>query len=73
MRSMEAEGRLSQEMADALIARINVFEGGNIEIVMKYQDVYADTVRYLEKIENRDDSVKGEGKNSNPTSVGESE
>ena len=40
--------KLTQEMVDATIERIYIHEGGSIEIVMKYQDIFEATQHYLE-------------------------
>lgn len=40
--------KLTQEMVDATIERIYIHEGGSIEVVMKYQDIFEATQHYLE-------------------------
>lgn len=45
---------LTQELVDMAIERINVYEGGNIEIIMRYQDVYELTLSYVGEIEGVD-------------------
>ena len=48
MRTMTKRKKLSQKLVDETIERIDVYEGGNINIVMKYQDIFELTKNYLE-------------------------
>ena len=48
MRSVNNMKQLSQEIVDATIERINVYDGGEIHIVMKYQDIFDFTKECLE-------------------------
>ena len=45
----DAEG-MSKELADAVVEQVKVYEHGVIEIVMKYQDIFELTGKYLEEI-----------------------
>lgn len=42
--------KLSQALVDTVIERVLVFEGGDIEIIMKYQDVFEITRDYIREI-----------------------
>lgn len=47
MHSVRNMKKLSQELVDATIERINVYEGNRIEVVMKYQDIFELTKSFL--------------------------
>ena len=49
MRSVRNMEKLSQELVDAAIDRINVYEGNRIEVVLKYQDVFELSKSYLKE------------------------
>lgn len=48
MGSVRRMKKLSQELVDATVECVYVHEGGNLEIVMKYQDIFELTKSYLE-------------------------
>ena len=48
MGSVQRMKKLSQELVDATIECVYVHDGGNLEIVMKYQDIFELTKSYLE-------------------------
>ena len=48
MRSVKNIKKLTQELVDATIERIEIYEGGDFHIVMKYQDIFELTKRCLE-------------------------
>ena len=48
MRSVNSTKQLTQEIVDATIERINVYDGGEINIIMKYQDIFEFTKECLE-------------------------
>ncbi len=50
MKSVSGAERLTQELADAAIEQVRVHEGGEIELVMRYSDIYADTVQSVKEI-----------------------
>lgn len=47
MRSVRNMKKLSQELVDATIERVNVYEDNRIEVVMKYQDIFEFTKSFL--------------------------
>lgn len=51
MKSIRGKRKLSQELVDAAIERVLVYEGGDIEIVMKYQDVFGLTRDYVTEMQ----------------------
>lgn len=50
MKSISGAERLTQELADSAIEQVRVQEGGEIELVMRYNDIYADTVQSVKEI-----------------------
>ena len=48
MRSVKNIKKLTQELVDATIERIEIYDGGDFHIVMKYQDIFELTKRCLE-------------------------
>ena len=50
MKSISGAAQLTQELVDSSIEQVRVQEGGEIELVMRYNDIYADTVRSVKKI-----------------------
>lgn len=44
MKSVSKAKKLTQTLVDKTIERINVYDGGNIEVVMKYNDIYELTI-----------------------------
>lgn len=50
MAGVRKERKLTKELVDAVIEQVKAFEGGGIEIVMRYQDVYDLTKEYLAKL-----------------------
>lgn len=50
MKSISGAERLTQELVDSAIEQVRVQEGGEIELVMRYNDIYADTVQSVKEI-----------------------
>ena len=48
MRSVRNIKKLTQELVDAVIERIYIYDSGDLHIVMKYQDIFELTKEYLE-------------------------
>lgn len=48
MRSVRNIKKLTQELVDAVIERIYIYDSGDIHIVMKYQDIFELTKECLE-------------------------
>lgn len=48
MRSVKNVKKLTQELVDATVERIYIYDGGDIHVVMKYQDIFDLTKKYLE-------------------------
>lgn len=59
MKNMNGISELSQELVDTAIDRIFVYEGGNIEIKMKYQDIFELTKSYVGEIQREEEAVDG--------------
>lgn len=59
MKNIYGISELSQELVDTVIERILVYEDGNIEIKMKYQDVFKMTRSYVREIQ-REEEEDGE-------------
>ncbi len=59
MKSIRETKRLSQELVDKAIERVLVYEGGDIEIVMKYQDVFELTRDYVMEIQGEGGNTDG--------------
>ena len=53
MKSVRNAKKLSQALVDAVVDQIRVYDGGSIEVVMKYQDVYEMTGNYIRQVENK--------------------
>ena len=50
MKSVSGAACLTQELVDSAIEQVRVQEGGEIELVMRYNDIYADTVQSVKEI-----------------------
>ena len=50
MKGVGMKKKLSRELVDSIVEKVLVHEGGGIEIIMKYRDVYDLTRECLEKI-----------------------
>ena len=50
MKSVRSAKVLTKELADTVIDKVFIYDDKSIEIVMNYQDIYDDTVMYLEQI-----------------------
>lgn len=59
MKNIRGFSKLTQELVDMAIDRVLVYEGGDIEIVMKYQDVFEQTRDYVTKIQREGESLDG--------------
>lgn len=64
MKNIYGISELSQELVDTVIERILVYEDGNIEIKMKYQDVFKMTRSYVREIQ-REEEEDGETEDCN--------
>ncbi len=51
MKSVSGATRLTQELADNTIEQVRVHEGGEIELVMRYNDIYALTVQSVKEVQ----------------------
>lgn len=51
MKNIRDVSKLSQALVDTVIERVLVFEGGDIEIIMKYQDVFEITRDYIREMQ----------------------
>ena len=51
MKSISGAARLTQELVDSAIEQVRVREGGEIELVMCYNDIYLDTVQSVMEIQ----------------------
>ena len=65
IKSIRNSRKLSQELVDTAIERILVYEGGNIEIVMKYQDVFKLTRDYVMEIQGKRENTDEGTEDSN--------
>ena len=54
MKSVRRSRKLTKELADAVVENVKVFEGGSIEVVFKYQDVFELTKAYLSEIREKE-------------------
>lgn len=59
MKSIRETRKLSQELVDTAIERVLVYEGGDIEIVMKYQDIFELTRDYVMEIQGEGEDTDG--------------
>lgn len=50
MKSVRNAKKLTQELVDTVVDRILVYEDRNIEVILKYQDIYELTVKYADQI-----------------------
>ena len=50
MKSVSTATRLSQELVDETIELVKVHEGGLVELVMKYSDLYALTIQSIKEV-----------------------
>ena len=51
MKSVSTATRLSQELVDETIELVKVHEGGLVELVMKYSDLYALTIQSIKEVQ----------------------
>ena len=51
MKSVSGAEKLSQELVDESVELVKVHEGGSIELVMKYGDIYALTVQSIKEVQ----------------------
>jgi len=65
IKSIRNSRKLSQELVDTAIERVLVYEGGNIEIVMKYQDVFKLTRDYVMEIQGKRENTDEGTEDSN--------
>lgn len=54
MKSVRNKKKLTQELVDAVIEKIIVYEGGKIGITMKYQDVFEITKEYISDLQEKE-------------------
>lgn len=59
MKGIRGCGELSQELVDTAIERVLVYEGGSIEIIMKYQDIFELTRDHVRKIQGKGEAADG--------------
>lgn len=52
MKSAETADKLTQKLADAAVERIDIHEGGVIELTVKYHDIYELTGKYIGQLRN---------------------
>lgn len=57
MKNIQDVSKLSQALIDTVIERVLVYEGGTIEIVMKYQDIFELTRDYVREIQENSGKV----------------
>ena len=50
MKSVRNAKKLTQELVDTVVDRILIYEDRNIEVILKYQDIYDLTVKYADQI-----------------------
>lgn len=50
MKSVRNAKKLTQELVDTVVDRILIYEDRNIEVILKYQDIYELTVKYADQI-----------------------
>ena len=53
MKKAKQARKLTQELVDAMIEKVWVFKGGDIEVVFRYQDIFDLTKAYLEEMGGR--------------------
>ena len=51
MKSVSTTDKLTQELVDETIESVSVHEGGDIELTMKYSDLYALTLRSIKEVQ----------------------
>ena len=51
MKSVSSATRLTQELVDESIELVKVHEGGDIELIMKYRDIYELTVQSIKEVQ----------------------
>ena len=51
MKSVSTATRLSQDLVDESVELVKVHEGGSVELVMKYGDIYALTVQNIKEVQ----------------------
>lgn len=51
MKSVSKATRLSQDLVDEAIEQIRVHDGGSVELVMKYSDLYALTIQSINEVQ----------------------
>lgn len=54
MKDLQGSQKLTKELADAVVEQVRVYDQGIVEIIMKYQDVFGQTRKYLEELREED-------------------
>ena len=59
MKSVRNVRKLSKDVVDAVVEKVSVYEGGRIEIIMKYQDIFDLTDNYIKEISGKEARSRG--------------
>lgn len=59
MKDVRNVRKLSKDVVDAIIEKVSVYEGGEIEIIMKYQDIFDLTENYIREISGKEEKARG--------------
>lgn len=51
MKSVSTASQLSQDLVDETIELVRVHEGGAVELVMKYSDIYEQTIQSINEVQ----------------------
>lgn len=51
MEGIKDSKQLTKELVDAVVEQVRVYEHGAVDVVMKYQDIFLQTGRYLEELQ----------------------
>ncbi len=59
MKGIRSKKKLTKEVVDATIEKVTVYEGGRIEITMKYQDIFDLTKSYITEFSVQEEASNG--------------
>ena len=59
MKDIRNVRKLSKDVVDAVVEKVSVYEGGRIEITMKYQDIFDITDNYIKEISGKEGESRG--------------
>ena len=59
MKGIRNVRKLTQDVVDAVVEKVSVYDDGRLEIIMKYQDIFDLTEGYISQIRGEEESSCG--------------